>query len=122
MLCTKKKTKKCPHCVRKFKTNQGLEYHIEHHHQGKKHPCPKCGVLLPDKSMHNHMRRHSSQAILEQARTYQAKVSARQRYFSFTSRRLRKRKPVPKAADTTVSKSAPAKLKKSRSPRKKPGK
>ena len=116
-LCTKKKTLKCQHCTRKFKSQDGLEYHMDHFHKGKRSPCPKCGVLLPEKSVWNHMRRHSAQQILDQARRFHLKLASRQRYFTYTSRRLAKRDPAPKqSAPTPAFKSAPAKLKCFKSP------
>ena len=59
-MCTKKKTHKCPHCPRKYKSEEGKQYHIEHYHQGKKHPCPYCGELFAAKSMNNHLRIHAA--------------------------------------------------------------
>ena len=122
--CIKKKTLKCDHCVRKFKSPEGLKYHVEHYHQGKRSPCPKCGTLLPEKSMRNHMRRHGAQQLLQEARLHVAKVgSARRRYFAFTSRRLGKMTVKPKSKSTTLAtKSAPPKLRKAASPKKPAGK
>ena len=121
--CIKKKTLKCTHCPRKFKSKEGLKYHDEHFHQGKRSPCPKCGTLLPEKSIRNHMRRHSSQQLLTEAKMHHAKVSSRQRYFAYTSRKLAKRQLEQKTRGTSfVTKSAPPKLRKAKSPTKKPGK
>ena len=122
--CIKKKTLKCHHCIRRFKTKEGLQYHVDHYHMGKRSPCAKCGILLPEKSIRNHMRHHGAQQLLQEAKLHAAKVgSARRRYFAFTSRRLSKMKVDPKSkAGSLATKSAPAKLRKSASPKKKPGK
>ena len=85
---------------------------MDHFHKGKRSPCPKCGVLLPEKSIQNHMRRHSAQQLLDQARRFHLKLASRQRYFAYTSRRLARRDPAPKpTGPTPASKSAPAQLK-----------
>ena len=113
----KEKTLKCQHCTRKFKSQDGLEYHMDHFHKGKRSPCPKCGVPLPEKSIQNHMRRHSAQQILDQARRFHLKLASGQRYFAYTSRRLARRDPAPKStAPTPASKSAPANIKLFKSP------
>ena len=100
-LCIKKKTIKCQHCTRKFKSQDGLGYHMDHFHKGKRSPCPKCGVLLPEKSIRNHLRRHSAQQLVAEARRFHAKLATRERYFAYTSRRFSR---IPS------TKSAPAKL------------
>ena len=65
---------------------------------GKRSPCAKCGILLPEKSIRNHMRCHGAQQLLQEAKLHAAKVgSARRRYFAFTSRRLSKMKVDPKS-------------------------
>ena len=87
-------------------------------HKGKRSLCPKCGVLLPEKSIWNHMRRHSAQKLLDQARRFHLKLAARQRYFAYTFRRLAGRYPAAKATGPTpASQLAPAKLKCFKSPR-----
>ena len=113
----KKKTLKCPHCIRKYKTQEGLDIHIESYHKGKKHPCPKCGILVADKSMRNHLRLHSSRQLLKEARAFNAKVKSRQKHFASASKKIAKRTAKKKTKGTPlVSRSAPPKLKKAKSP------
>ena len=112
--CVKKKTHKCPHCPRKYKTLSGKKYHIEHYHEGKKNPCPQCGLLFASKSMRNHLRLHTSNELLRRARRFNAKLRSRQLHFKEASRKLGKRDP--KKETPLASQSAPPKIRKSKSP------
>ena len=94
--CVKKKIHKCPHCPRKYKTLKGKKYHIKHYHEGKKHPCPQCGILFASKSMRNHLRLHTSNECLRRARRFNAKLRSRQLHFKEASRKLGKRDPKKK--------------------------
>ena len=126
--CIKKKTHKCPHCPRKYKTEEGKKYHIEHYHQGKKHPCPHCGVLFAAKSMNNHLRIHAANRaanrLLQRAHEvklacrFNLKLRSRKVTFGRASAKIGQRDPRPKDKDVPiVSRSASAKLRKSKSPR-----
>ena len=127
--CIKKKTHKCPHCPRKYKTEEGKQYHIEHYHQGKKHPCPHCGELFAAKSMNNHLRIHAAKRTAAKdlvrkahevkiARRFNLKLRSRQVTFGRASSKIEKRDPRHKEKGVpVVSRSAPAKLRKSKSPR-----
>ena len=121
--CVKKKTLKFPHCIRKYKTQEGVDLHIESYHKGKKHPCPKCGILVADKSMRNHLRLHTSRQLLREARAFNSKVKSRQKHFASASKKIAKRTAKKKTEGTPfVSRSAPTKLKKAKSPRGSPRK
>ena len=127
--CIKKKTHKCPHCPRKYKTEEGKQYHLEHYHQGKKNPCPHCGMLFAAKSMNNHLRIHDAKRTaagrivkraqeLKMVRRFNLKLRSRKVTFGRASAKISKRDPRKKDKDVpAVSRSAPAKLRKSKSPR-----
>ena len=127
--CIKKKTHRCPHCPRKFKSEDGKKYHIEHYHEGKKHPCPKCGELYAAKSMNNHLRMHAAKRSaakdlvrkaheIKIARRFNLKLRSRTVTFGRASANISKRDPrQKKKGEPAVSRSAPAKLQKSKSPR-----
>ena len=113
--CTTHKTLKCPKCTRLFKSKEGLDRHISNQHQGKKSPCPTCGLMIAAKSMANHLKKHASQRAVQRAKDFAAKRGRRKTTFQFSSDLLQKRK-VRARKKSAASKSAPAKLK--RSPRK----
>ena len=113
--CVKKKTHKCLHCPRKYKTLTGKKYHIEHYHEGKKNPCPQCGLFFASKSMRNHLRLHTSNELLRRARRFNAKLRSRQLHFKEASRKLGERDPKKKETPL-ASQSAPPKIRKSKSP------
>ena len=112
--CTAEKTIPCPDCKKLFKTQQGMNYHKEQQHQGKKSPCPTCGKMVAEKSMPNHMKIHSGQRALQRAKDFKAKAERRKKAFYFASSVLAKRKVIARKKAASC-KSAPAKIK--RSPR-----
>ena len=116
--CTKKKTVKCTDCTRLYKTKEGMLYHHQQHHQGKASPCPTCGKLVSEKAMPNHMKKHSAERSLQRAKAFVAKTKRRQIQFAFSSKLLEKRKVLARKK-SKATKSAPAKLRKGKSPRRK---
>ena len=66
--CTRKKTIPCPDCTSFYKTKEGLQYHQEQQHKGKKSPCSTCGKMVSEKAMPNHQKQHSSQRAVQRAK------------------------------------------------------
>ena len=116
LACQTKKTRRCPHCIRMYKTRAGVEKHVKEVHTGKKSPCPQCGLKLSEVAMVQHLRRHTTARSLDTARRFANKMKARKTSFGFTSRKLAKRSVIS-TKKPAVSRSAPAKLKRSKSPR-----
>ena len=110
--CTRKKTIPCPDCTRFYKTKEGLAYHQEQWHKGKKEPCSICGKMISEKAMPNHQKQHSSERAVQRAKDFVAKAQRRKRVFAFSSLQLAKRKAVARKK-SGASKSAPAKIWKS---------
>ena len=114
--CTRKKTIPCPDCTRFYKTKEGLAYHQEQQHKGKKARCPTCGKMVSEKAMRNHLRQHTSARAVKRAKEFVAKAQRRKRAFAFSSQQLAKRKVLARKK-SGASKSTPAKIQKSRSPK-----
>ena len=114
--CTKKKTVPCPECGKMYKTKESMQYHLDQQHKGKSSPCPTCGKLVSEKAMKNHMKRHSSQRALQRAKDFVAKAKRRKIAFAFSSKVLERRK-IAARKKSASSRSAPAKLRKGKSPR-----
>ena len=110
--CTKKKTIPCPDCTRFYKTKEGLQYHQEQQHKGKKSPCSICGKMVSEKAMPNHQKQHSSERAVQRAKDFVAKAQRRKRAFAFSSQQLAKRK-IAARKKSGASKSTPAKIRKS---------
>ena len=116
--CTKKKTVKCTDCTKMYKTKEGMLYHHQQQHQGKASPCATCSKLVSEKAMPNHMKKHSAERSLQRARAFVAKTKRRQIQFAFSSKLLERRKVLARKR-SKATKSAPAKLRKGKSPRRK---
>ena len=110
--CTRKKTIPCPDCTRFYKTKEGLQYHQEQQHKGKKSPCSICGKMVSEKAMPNHQKQHSSERAVQRAKDFVAKAQRRKRAFAFSSQQLAKRK-IAARKKSGASKSTPAKIRKS---------
>ena len=110
--CTRKKTIPCPNCTRFYKTKEGLAYHQEQQHKGKKSPCPTCGKMVSEKAMPNHQMQHTSARAVKRAKEFVAKAQRRKRAFTFSSQQLAKRKVVARKK-SGASKSTPAKIQRS---------
>ena len=110
--CTRKKTIPCPDCTRFYKTKEGLQYHQEQQHKGKKSPCSICGKMVSEKAMPNHQKQHSSERAVQRAKDFVAKAQRRKRAFAFSSQQLAKRK-IAARKKSGASKSTPAKIQKS---------
>ena len=72
--CTRKKTIPCLDCTRFYKTKEGLAYHQEQQHKGKKSPCSTCGKMVSEKAMPNHQKQHSSERAVQRAKDFVAKL------------------------------------------------
>ena len=90
--CTRKKTIPCPDCTRFYKTKEGLAYHQEQQHKGKKSPCSTCGKMVSEKAMPNHQKQYSSERAVQRAKDFVAKAQRRKRAFTISSLQLAKRK------------------------------
>ena len=72
--------------------------------------------MVSEKAMPNHLRQHTSARAVKRAKEFVAKAQRRKRAFAFSSQQLAKRKVLARKK-SGASKSTPAKIQKSRSPK-----